>query len=368
MATEKKLKIIHTEASPHWGGQEIRIFEEMKWFREQGHEMILVAPDNGTLYQRCKDEDFEVISIYFTKPRTLLNILRMIWVIWRKKPNIVATHSSTDSWAGLIAASLNNVRKRVRYRHVSTPIKKNRLNEFQYSILSNLTITTGNCIRADIIDKFNTNKDKVYSIPTAISPPSHLKDRTAARKLLSNEIPDVANKFIIGQVSVLRSWKGHKVLIDAFNILNSIHKNTSLVIVGDGPVKSDIEGYIKATKNNGKIHLLGHKEDPFIFLRAFDLKVLASTKNEGIPQSILQAMYCQTPVIGTSIGGIPEIINHGVTGFIVEPNNAYQLANLIISVMKDYEKSEEMARTAHHFVNLEFSKHKLWSKLMNVFS
>ncbi len=51
MSSDKKFKIIHTEASPHWGGQEIRIFEEMKWFREQGHEMLLVAPDNGTLLQ-----------------------------------------------------------------------------------------------------------------------------------------------------------------------------------------------------------------------------------------------------------------------------------------------------------------------------
>ena len=87
MSSNKKLKIIHTEASPHWGGQEIRIFEEMKWFREQGHEMILVAPDNGTLYKRCKEEGFQVISVYFTKPRTLLNILKMLWVLsGRLKP------------------------------------------------------------------------------------------------------------------------------------------------------------------------------------------------------------------------------------------------------------------------------------------
>ena len=68
MQVEEKIEN-HTyrEASPHWGGQEIRIFEEMKWFREQGHEMILVAPSNGTLYKRCK-EGFQAISVYFTKP------------------------------------------------------------------------------------------------------------------------------------------------------------------------------------------------------------------------------------------------------------------------------------------------------------
>ena len=84
MPTEKKLRIIHTESSPHWGGQEIRIFEEMKWFREQGHEMILVAPDNGNLYHRCMDAGFEVISVYFTKTKMPFNILQMLWIIWRK--------------------------------------------------------------------------------------------------------------------------------------------------------------------------------------------------------------------------------------------------------------------------------------------
>ena len=143
MPSDKKLKIIHTEASPHWGGQEIRIFEEMKWFREQGHEMILATPDNGTLYKRCKEEGFELISVYFTKPRTILNIARMLWIIWRLKPNAVATHSSTDSWAGLVAAYLLRVRKRVRYRHVSAPVKGNFLNKLQYSILANnLAITS----------------------------------------------------------------------------------------------------------------------------------------------------------------------------------------------------------------------------------
>ena len=123
MSPDKKLKIIHTEASPHWGGQEIRIFEEMKWFREQGHEMILVAPDNGTLFKRCKEESFQVISIYFTKPRILLNIFKMLSILWYLKPDAVGTHSSTDSWAGLIAAYLVKIRTRVRYRHISAPVK-----------------------------------------------------------------------------------------------------------------------------------------------------------------------------------------------------------------------------------------------------
>ena len=150
MLSDNKLKIIHTEASPHWGGQEIRTFEEMKWFCEQGHEMILVAPDDGTLYKRCKQEGFQVISVYFTKPRTFLNILKMLWVLWRLKPDVVATHSSTDSWAALIAAYLLKIRKRIRYRHVSAPVSGNFLNKMQYKIFANGIITTAECIKKQI--------------------------------------------------------------------------------------------------------------------------------------------------------------------------------------------------------------------------
>ena len=108
MPTTKKLKIIHTEASPHWGGQEIRIFEEMKWFRQQGHEMILIAPSNGTLYKRCAESGFQVISIYFTKPRTILNIFKTAWIIWGLHHS-ARKHSFSNSASADITAHIYDV-------------------------------------------------------------------------------------------------------------------------------------------------------------------------------------------------------------------------------------------------------------------
>ena len=188
MSFNKKLKIIHTEASPHWGGQEIRIFEEMKWFRKQGHEMTLVAPDNGTLYKRCEEEGFQVISVYFTKPRTLLNILKMLWVLWRLKPDAVGTHSSTDSWAGLTTSYLLRIPKRVRYRHVSTKVTKNFLNGLQYKYLANLIVTTGDCISAPISDSFNLKPNTIHTIPTGILLNGKISDKECCRKLLLDEL------------------------------------------------------------------------------------------------------------------------------------------------------------------------------------
>ena len=343
MPSDKKLRIIHTEASPHWGGQEIRIFEEMKWFREQGHEMILVAPDNGTLYERCKKEGFVVISIYFTKPRTLINILKMLWVIWRKKPDVVATHSSTDSWAGLIAAFLLQVRKRVRYRHISATVKGNFLNKLQYSILANLVITTGNCISNILIENLKINESKIHVLATPVHSSLDLPSKEEARKSLQKELNLGKDTRFIGQVSVLRGWKGHPYLLEAFYIIASDNPNLHLVIVGDGAMMQSLKNRQASSSFPNRIHLVGHKENVHLYFKAFECAILSSTHNEGIPQSLLQSMQVGTPVIGTKVGGIPEIIINGETGYLAEPQDPKSLSSAIIKTLVDTRTAKKMS-------------------------
>ena len=368
MSSNKKLKIIHTEASPHWGGQEIRIFEEMKWFREQGHEMILVAPDNGTLYKRCKEEGFKVISVYFTKPRTLLNIFRMLWIIWRLEPNAVATHSSTDSWAGLIASFILRIKVRVRYRHVSTTIRKNILNEIQYCYLCSIIVTTGECISEHIRKTFALDPLKVKSLPTALYPPDNIPTKVDSRNALIKEIGADKSSFAIGQVSVLRSWKGHSSLIDAFESVAQKYRKAILVIVGGGPIEKRVHNLVSKSIFRERIYCLGHKENPWPYFSALDVVVLASTKNEGIPQVLLQAMYSETNVIGTTVGGIPEVIKNLQNGLLVEPENPLALAKSIEFYLNDKSKAEKMIREGKAFVDSKFSKNTLGKRLSEIYS
>jgi len=369
MPTEKKLKIIHTEASPHWGGQEIRIFEEMKWFREQGHEMILVAPNNGTLYKRCKEEGFKVISIYFTKPRTLLNIFRMLWVLWHLKPDVVGTHSSTDSWVGLSASYLLRVAKRVRYRHVSTTVKKNSLNSLQYNYLANLIITTGDCISAPIADSFGLKPNTIHTIPTGISLNEEIPDKESCRKLLLDELKLSNEKRFIGQVSVLRSWKGLEELIDAYKIVSQNIASLHLVIVGEGlPMRKVLEDKITQENLESTVHLVGHKENPLPYMRAFDAVILSSLKNEGIPQALLRAMSLGSCVIGTRVGGIPEIITHEVTGLLAEPGDEKSLAKQIIKGLGNYELAKRLGEKAELYVRENFNWDMLGTRLLLLMS
>lgn len=346
MTTDKKLKIIHTEASPHWGGQEIRIFEELTWFREQGHEMIFIGPDNGSLYEECKDAGFDVISIYFTKARTLLNVFKMILIFLRLRPNVVATHSSTDSWSGLIAAKIVRIKKRIRYRHVSTPVKKNLFNRWQYRSLANLIFTTGKCIRNPLIFNFALDRQKVFSFPTPVQAVELPFTKTDAKIRICEELGLPNDSILIGQISVFRGWKGHQFLIDCFENLASNNEKYHLVLIGAGPLLAKMKHYAAKSSKSGNIHFLGFISNPWLYYQGLDVSTLLSFKNEGVPQTILKSMSAGTSVLGTSVGGIPEIIHNEKTGILIEPGDEKMFADGILKLCSSDSFSQKLQKNA----------------------
>ena len=362
----KKLKIIHTEASPHWGGQEIRIFEEMKWFREQGHEMLLVAPDNGTLYKRCKEEGFKVISVYFTKPRTLLNILKMLWIIWHIKPDVIGTHSSTDSWAGLIAAYLHNIKKRVRYRHVTTHIRKNFLNRLQYKTLCNTVLTTANCIALNLENTFNINK--VFCFPTPLAIPGNIPEKETCKDIVKKRLNLPDSSILVGQVSVIRSWKGHDILVKEFEQIVKLRPNIHLLFIGDGPHFFEVKKLIIENNLESNIHMVGHCENIWTMIRSLDVIFLASTKNEAIPQCLTQAMYAEVPIVASNVGGIPEIIKHEKTGLLFGKNSYNDIKSHTFKFLDDEDFAKIITLRAKCYSTQNFLWKTNGKKILKIFN
>ena len=190
--------------------------------------------------------------LFRSKPKMLLNLFKMLWIIWRKKPDVIATHSSTDSWSGLSAAYLMKIKKRVRYRHVCTKVSRNFYNRIQYSTLCNLIITTADCIKVNLSQDFKLKK--VSTLPTPVNVPE-LPSKMDSKNQLTKHLCIPKDSTIIGQLSVLRSWKGHELLIDAFSEILLIHKHLHLVFIGDGPHLNPITSKIKRLNLQKKIQI-----------------------------------------------------------------------------------------------------------------
>ncbi len=121
------IRVLHTEWSDGWGGQEIRILNEMLAVRERGVEIYLACRENARIQEKALEQGIPVFTLPFRGNADLKTLFGLMRIIRRKKIDIVNTHSGKDTWVGGLAAKLTG-RKFIRTRHLSNPINPSRLN------------------------------------------------------------------------------------------------------------------------------------------------------------------------------------------------------------------------------------------------
>jgi len=356
----KSLNILHTEASLGWGGQEIRIINESLGMLKRGHRVYIAAPRESTIYRKAKTADIPVFHLPFKKQNPS-DILKVASLIRENLINIVNTHSSSDSWVATIAARLSRPKPLIlRTRHLSTPIGKNPLSTLIYDILPDAVITTGEEIRQRMITYNRFDGDRIFSIPTGVD---------MERFNPATVIPSIKpNGFSIGMVSVLRSWKGHKYFIEAVPAILSIIPDSFFYIVGDGPQFQNIKKTIKDLSLEHKILMLGHRDDIPRILASLDVIVHPSYANEGVPQSLLQAMAMEKPVIASDAGAIKEIVIDKKTGFLIDPKNPEQLAEKVISLYKAPVLRIQFGKNGRKMVEKDFSIENMLDKIESLYA
>lgn len=362
----KPLSIVHTEASDAWGGQDIRVYSETLWFLRQGHRVHLCNPAHGEIFRRARQDGVACTAISFSSKARLQDLIRLVICLQRTRPDILCTHSSVDSWLGLLAARICKVPVAVRYRHVSTPVRANIMKTWQYQRLCDHVVTTAEMIRRDLQDTFALGEQKVSSIPTGVAAPDMLS-RAQARRRLLRRLGLPSNALLVGQVSVLRSWKGQYVLINAFERLALLVPESVLLLVGGGPVRDDYAQRIRRSPVGHRMLLVGHQEDVWSFFRGMDVAVLASTRNEGIPQAGLQAMFAGCPFVGSDVGGIPEIVEHEHTGLLVRPGDVDDLAAAMNRMLQNPEFGALLAKNAQDMVRATFSVERMGRRMESLF-
>jgi glycosyltransferase involved in cell wall biosynthesis len=150
-------------------------------------------------------------------------------------------------------------------------------------------------------------------------------------------------------VSVLRRGKGHETLIQAARRLRDADWPAHFVIVGEGTSRPRVEEQIAELRLGEFVKLLGHRDDVPTVLRSLDLLVIPSL-HENIPQVGLQALACQTPVVGSNVGGIPEIIRPGETGRLFPPGDAATLAQTIRAALHERDATRRFCEQGRRLV------------------
>ena len=344
---KRPLTIIHTESHRAWGGQEIRVLAECLWMKKRGHRPILIASKKSQIYYKARDAGLEVLPMAFTNLTAFGDVLRLRGWFRRYTPDVLNTHGNMDAKIGLLAAKGMHVPCVIRSRHHSHPVSPSWHNKWMYRHLSDYIFTSAQCISDQIAGDLDVASSKMATVSSGFVPPENMLDKEDAIRLLREEFGLDKKARFIGSVAMLAEWKGHHVLIDAFASIGERFPDHHLMIVGDGSEMLSLIEHVKRLGLSGRIHFAGFRVDPWPFFRAFDVNILASTKNEATSQVLPQAMYARCPVIGTDAGGIPEVVEDGKEGLIVEPNNPGALANAIEIVLTCPEKTAAWVAAAY---------------------
>ena len=356
------MKILHTEASPGWGGQEIRVLDEAEGCIERGHKVWIAGQPHSQIVPASRKRGIETFELPFG--RVNFNTVRaMIGLIRQLDPDIVVTHSRNDTWIATLGILFGRGRaKLIRMRHVSIPVKPGLRNRWLYGRRAARVVTTGEMIRSHLIEVLKLDPSHVVSIPTGTDLSRyHPGDKTQARAKLG--LP--ADKKLIGMVATLRSWKGHRFMVDA--LLERKLDGAILVLVGDGPQEPMLRKQVEERGLKERVIFAGRREDVQDWLRAFDVFVLPSTGNEGIPQALMQAMATGLPVVTTPVGAIPELVVHNESGFIVQPENPASLAEGIAAVLSDPALAKRLGDAGRVIVERKHTKAAMLDAMEEVF-
>jgi glycosyltransferase involved in cell wall biosynthesis len=349
----QSLAILHTEASLGWGGQERRILVEALAMRQRGHRPAFACDPRGELHRRALQQRFPVTALTFGGRHNLMAWKTLRRMLGTGTIDILNTHSSLDSWVATLAwRSLHTRPLLIRTRHLSTWIKDNQFTRWLYRTPAAI-ITTGQVTKELIIMRLGVPARRIFSIPTGVELAEFAPQEKSRELLAQLHIPE--NAFIFGNVAVLRSWKGHLYLLEALHELIEGGARAFLILVGEGPYRVVIEEKIKQLGLQHWVRLVGFRDQVVPWFALMDVMVLASYANEGVPQALLQAMAMARPVIGTTVGGIPEVIVEGDTGLLAPPRDALALAQVMGQLMADPDRRRELGRRGRELVVERFS-------------
>ncbi len=221
-------------------------------------------------------------------------------------------------------------------------------------------------------EKSNFLKDylhKAVVVPNSIDIDFFREQNPQIIQNLKNEY-NIKNKRIILFVGRLVKYKGIEYLLKAMKTVISTFKNSCLLIVGDGPLRNNLE-YLSSDMNlKSNIFFVGNVNNRILrnIYRIADLFVLPSISNsEGFGIVLLEAMVHAKPVVASNVGGIPHIVKNGFNGLLVAPRDYKELANRIIDLLSDDVNSQKLGQKGQEYIIKNYSWEHTVKKIIEIY-
>jgi L-malate glycosyltransferase len=346
---------LHVDTAASWRGGQNQVLLTVLGLRERGERAVLVAHPDGELRKRA-DEGLELVPLAPGHELDLKAAWKLGRVIRRIRPDIVHAHDPHGVAMASMALSMLTTTpspRLVAARRVDFHLKRNSFSKWKYRQVD-LFIASSEAIRR-ILMRDGIPAAEIVTVHEGIDV-ERIGRLPAVNLHAAFFLPH--NAPIVGNVAALVGHKGQRHLINAVPIVLRDEPDARFVILGEGPLRAQLEHQVKTLHLEKHVVLPGFRDDVLSCIKAFDLFVMSS-ETEGLGTSLLDAMAAGKPTIGTDVGGIPETIEDRVSGLIVPPNDPASLARAIVRLLKDGALARRMGQAGLARARKLFSVEKM---------
>jgi glycosyltransferase involved in cell wall biosynthesis len=322
------MNILHTESSRNFGGQEVRILEEIEWFQSRGHKVWLAAAENSGIHKALPGGKVPFVPVLFCGSYNLRVIIGLIRFCRLNSIELIITHGSRDTSNAGIAAKLMRI-PIIRYQHVCKPLKDDFFHKLIWKYELNRVVAVSESIKQRLIAQKLAKPETIEVIGEYVD--TEKVDRTISPGdvRLRHGIPKDAP--LILQIGMIRPDKGQKILVLAADEILRDHPDCRFMFVGSPTEErflDELMSVVRGIQHPERIIFAGFQKNLAPYIAASDIVCLTSLI-EAQSKVIPQAFAMRKLVVAPDVGGIPELVRHNVNGLLYEKASSRSLAQTI---------------------------------------
>jgi glycosyltransferase involved in cell wall biosynthesis len=356
-----RARVVHVAESAGWAGGEMYLLQLAQALDRTRFELVVLVPEDGVLVSRLQGLGIEtaVVSLggRLGSPKPVRDLVACLRA-WR--PDIVQSHGARTNVYCRLACRIAGVARHVSTVHNSLydyPVSGARraayvLADRATARLSDVIICVAQSLARDLIERSRVPADRIRVIPNGVDLARF--DPAVVDGLGLRDELGLGEGSVVGIVGRMTPQKAHTDFIAAFDLVRRRHPRARALLVGDGPLRGEIEAAARAHRVSDACVFAGVRDDIPECLAVMSAAALSS-HSEGFPFTVLEALAMARPLAATSVNGVTEIVESGQDGLLVPPRRPDLLGDALASLLDDPVRAAMLGRAGRKTVESRYS-------------
>ncbi len=354
------MNILEIISSRHWIGEAAHVFNLAKQLHDRQHNITLVTKKGWKIAEKASDAGLSPIGLemngHFNIKDNTGDITKLVKIIKKSNPDVIHCHRGQDHWLSLIALKISGKKiPLVRTRHVNVPVRTHAFNRWLYYNTNEII-----CVAEHIFRGYEKSslvpQEKLHLIYTGADVTEFDFKKDGSKFRAEFNISDDAP--LVGIVGRIAAIKGQQFLAKAAPAIKEKFPNVKFILAGEEKSKSSMEKLIVLIEERGleqDFIFTGYRKDIAEVVGAFDAALIASKGSEGSSRACYEYMAMKKPIVATSVGILPELIENGKNGLLISPKSPDAISSAICKILGDRDFAKKIGETAYNDLRDKFN-------------